>query len=48
MTGERGAGLAIAGIVIGVLTLIFAVAYWIVIAGHFGGMSHGGGGGGGY
>lgn len=48
MTGERGAGLAIAGIVVGVLTLIFAVAYWIVIARHVGGMSHGGGGGGGY
>jgi hypothetical protein len=31
-----------------VLTLIFAVAYWIVIARHVGGMSHGGGGGYGY
>lgn len=47
MTGERGAGLAIAGIIIGVLTLIFAVAYWIVLARHMGGMSGGSGGGGG-
>ena len=47
-TGERGAGLAITGIVIGVLTLIFAIGYWIVIAGHMGGTSGGGGGGYGY
>jgi hypothetical protein len=47
-TGERGAGLALAGIVVGVLTLLFAVAYWIVIAMHTGGASGGGGGGGGY
>jgi Domain of unknown function (DUF4190) len=47
-TGERGAGLAIAGIVIGVLTLIFAIVYWAVIARHMGGTSGGGGGGGGY
>lgn len=46
-TGERGSGLAVAGIVIGVLTLIFAVVYWIVIAMHMGGTSGGGGGGGG-
>jgi hypothetical protein len=46
MTGERGDGLAMAGIVVGVLSLILAVAYWIVIARHMGGMSHGGGGGG--
>lgn len=47
-TGERGAGLAAAGIVIGVLTLLFAIAYWIVLARHMGGYSHGGGSGGGY
>lgn len=45
-TGERGAGLAVAGIVVGVITLLFAVAYWAVIAVHAGGS--GGGGGGGY
>lgn len=48
-TGERGAGVAIAGIVVGVLTLLFAIAYWVVIAVHAGGASGGpGGGGGGY
>jgi hypothetical protein len=46
-TGERGAGLAAAGIVIGVLTLLFAIAYWLLLAKHMGGYSHGGGGGGG-
>jgi hypothetical protein len=44
-TGERGAGLAAAGIIIGVLTLLFAIAYWIFLAMHMGGS---GGGGGGY
>jgi hypothetical protein len=47
-TGERGNGLAVAGIVIGVVTLIIAIAYWIFIAMHTGGGSAGGGGGGGY
>ena len=42
-TGERGARLAAAAIVVGVLTMLFAIAYWIVIARHF---SAGGGGGG--
>ena len=46
-TGERGRGLAVAGIVVGVVTLIFAIAYWIFIAMHAGGMHTGGGGGGG-
>jgi hypothetical protein len=46
-TGERGAGLAAAGIIIGVLTLLFAIAYWIFLATHMGGYSHGGGGSGG-
>jgi Domain of unknown function (DUF4190) len=46
-TGERGAGLAAAGIVVGVITLVFAVVYWSVIAMHTGGASGGGGGGGG-
>ena len=45
-TGERGASLALAGIVAGVLTLVFAVAYWVFLAQHFGGTGHGGGGGG--
>src|SRR5689334_1340891 len=42
-TGERGRGLAIAGVVVGVVTLIIAIAYWIFIAMHTGG---GGGSGG--
>lgn len=45
-TGERGHGLAIAGIVIGVVTLVAAIAYWVVIAMHTGGTGGGGGGGG--
>ena len=47
-TGERGAGLAVAGIVVGVITLLFAVAYWVVLAMHTGGSGGSGGGGGGY
>jgi hypothetical protein len=49
-TGERGHGLALAGIVVGVVTLIIAIAYWIFIAMHTGGGGGGtgGGGGGGY
>src|SRR3954447_3852193 len=46
-TGERGYGLALAAIVVGVLTFIVAVAYWVVIAQHFGGGSGSGGGSGG-
>lgn len=46
-TGERGTGLAVAGIVVGVISLLFAIAYWVVIAMHTGGHSGGGGGGGG-
>lgn len=46
-TGERGAGLAAAGIVIGVITLAFAIAYWAFIARHTG-AGRGGGHGGGY
>jgi uncharacterized protein DUF4190 len=48
-TGERGAGLAAAGIVIGIITLLLGIAYWILIARHMGGGtggSHGGSGGG--
>src|SRR3954469_17901195 len=45
-TGERGAGLALAAIVVGVLTLIVAIAYWVVIAQHFGGSSGSGSGSG--
>lgn len=44
-TGERGHGLAIAGIIVGVVTLIFAVAYWAYIAMHTGGAGDTGGGG---
>jgi hypothetical protein len=51
-TGERGRGLAMAGIIVGVVTLLAAIGYWIVIAkyagGGHGGGGHGGGGGGGY
>jgi uncharacterized protein DUF4190 len=49
-TGERGNGLAVAGIVVGVVTLLIAIAYWIFIAMHTGGGGGGGtgGGGGGY
>lgn len=46
-TGERGAALAVAGIVIGVITLLFAIAYWAILAKHMGGGGYGGGGGGG-
>ena len=47
-TGERGNGVAVAGIAVGVITLLFAVAYWIFVATHLGGASTGGGGGYGY
>jgi hypothetical protein len=46
-TGERGNGAAVAGIVIGVITLIIAIGYWVFIAMHTGGGGSGGGGGGG-
>src|SRR3954447_19104360 len=46
-TGERGAGVAVAAVVVGVITLLVAIAYWIVIARHFGGSGGGGTGGGG-
>ncbi len=45
-TGDRGAGVAVAGIAVGVITLLFAIAYWIFVAMHMGGASTGGGGGG--
>lgn len=44
-TGERGRGLAAAGIIVGAVTLVFAVAYWAFIAMHTGGGTGGGGGG---
>jgi hypothetical protein len=51
-SGERGRGLAIAGVIVGVITLIGAIWYWVVIAkyvgGHSGSGGSGGGGGGGY
>jgi hypothetical protein len=40
-------GLAVAGIVIGVITLLFAIGYWAFFAMHLGD-GHGGSGGGGY
>ena len=46
-TGEGGAGLAVAGIVADVITLLIAIAYWAVIAMHTGG-HRGGHSGGGY
>lgn len=46
-TAERGGALAVAGIVVGVVTLLFAIAYWAFLAMHTGG-GGGGGGGGGY
>src|SRR5262249_55956324 len=42
-TGERGRGLALAGIIVGVITLLFAVGYWIFIAMHASGGGTGGG-----
>lgn len=50
-TGEDGDGLALAGIIIGVITLLFAIGYWVFIAKYVGGHGRGGGtggGGGGY
>jgi len=44
-TSERGRGLAIAGIIVGVITLLFAIGYWIFIAMHTGGGGSGGSGG---
>ena len=43
-SGGRGAGLAMAAIVVGIVTSLVAIAYWIVIAQHLGGSSGGGGG----
>jgi hypothetical protein len=50
LTGERGAGVAAAGIVIGMITLLLAIGYWVFIAVHMGGAggSGGAGSGGGY
>lgn len=52
VTGERGAGLALAGIVVGVITLVAAIGYWVFLGTHMGhaggGSGYGGGGGGGY
>ena len=48
-SGERGRGLAIAGVIVGVITLIGAIWYWVVIARYAGGSGGSGGGrGGGY
>ena len=45
-TGERGAGVAMAAIVVGVVTLLVAIAYWVLIAQHVGASGGGGGSGG--
>jgi uncharacterized protein DUF4190 len=42
-TGERGRGLAVAGIIVGIITLLVAVGFWIFIAMHAGGGGTGGG-----
>ena len=47
VTGERGEGIALAGIVVGVITLLLAIGYWVFIGMHIGGGGTGGGGGGG-
>ncbi len=47
-TGERGAALAVAAIIIGVITLLFAIGYWAFVAMHLGGGHGGGSDGGGY
>jgi hypothetical protein len=47
VTGERGAALAVAGIIVGIITLVFAIGYWAYIVVHTGGSGGGGGGGGG-
>ncbi|MBV9450380.1 MAG: DUF4190 domain-containing protein [Streptosporangiaceae bacterium] len=47
-TGEDGDGLALAGIIIGVITLLFAIGYWVFVAKYVGGHHGGGGTGGGY
>jgi hypothetical protein len=44
-TGERGKGLALAGIIVGVVTLVFAIAYWAYLGTHTGGAGGAGGGG---
>jgi hypothetical protein len=41
-TGERGRGLALAGIIVGVITLVIAIGYWIFIAVHASGGGTGG------
>jgi hypothetical protein len=47
MTGERGRGIAAAGVAIGVITLLLAIGYWVFLGTHVGTSSGGGGGGGG-
>lgn len=45
-TAERGAGLAMAGVVVGAVTLLAAIGFWIFIGVHVAGGSTGGSGGG--
>ncbi|HET7015447.1 MAG TPA: DUF4190 domain-containing protein [Streptosporangiaceae bacterium] len=43
-TGERGRGMAIAAVVIGVITLLLSIAYWAYLGTHFNiSPGHGGG-----
>lgn len=44
-TGERGNALAAAGIIVGLITLLIAIGYWVYIGRHLGGGGNGGGGG---
>ncbi len=46
VTGERGSGVAAGAIVVGALTLLLAISYWVFLGMHNGGS--GGGGGYGY
>jgi Domain of unknown function (DUF4190) len=46
MTDERGRGIAVAGVVIGVITLLLAIGYWVFLGSHVGTSGGGGGGGG--
>jgi len=48
VTGERGATVAAAGIVVGVLTLLLAIGYWVFLGIHASGSGGGSGGGYGY
>lgn len=44
--GRGGAGMATAAIVVGVITLVLSIGYWILVGQHTGGTGGGGSGGG--